>query len=146
MRRSLRFSIGNLRNPESWKPHKRDLSGEKERNVGMAVYDKAYELARELKQSPEYKEYQKAKREIEGNESALSLLKQYRRQQLMLQGAAVTGTEPDEDLKAEFAKTQELVSMHGPIQRFLQAEERVLVMIADIQRILNDALNMLDYM
>ncbi len=112
----------------------------------MAVYDKAYELARELKQSPEYKEYQKAKREIEGNESALSLLKQYRRQQLMLQGAAVTGTEPDENLKAEFAKTQELVSMHGPIQRFLQAEERVLVMIADIQKILNDALNMLDYM
>jgi cell fate (sporulation/competence/biofilm development) regulator YlbF (YheA/YmcA/DUF963 family) len=112
----------------------------------MAVYDKAYELARELKESPEYKEYQKARSALEGNESALSLLKKYRRQQLLIQSAAITGQQADENLKTEFAKTQELINLHGPIQRFLQAEERVLVMMADIQKILNDALNMLEYM
>ncbi|HHT85080.1 MAG: YlbF family regulator [Bacillota bacterium] len=112
----------------------------------MAVYDKAYELARELKESSEYKEYQKARSALEGNESALSILKKYRQQQLMIQSAAITGKEPGEDLKSEFAKTQELVNMRGPVQRFLNAEERILVMIADIQKILNDALNMLEYM
>jgi cell fate (sporulation/competence/biofilm development) regulator YlbF (YheA/YmcA/DUF963 family) len=112
----------------------------------MAVYDKAYELARELKESSEYKEYQKARSALEGNESALSILKKYRQQQLMIQSAAITGKEPGEDLKSEFAKTQELVNMRGPVQRFLNAEERILVMIANIQKILNDALNMLEYM
>lgn len=111
----------------------------------MAVYDKAYELARELKESSEYKEYQEARRAIEGNESALSLLRKYRQQQLLLQSAAISGKEPDENLRAEFAKTQELVNMHGPVQRFLQAEERVLVMIADVQKILKDSLNLLEY-
>ncbi|HHY12561.1 MAG TPA: hypothetical protein GX529_08010 [Firmicutes bacterium] len=112
----------------------------------MAVYDKAYELARELKESSEYKEYQKAKHALQESESALSILKQYRQQQFLIQTAAITGKDPDEDIQSEFAKTQEVVNMHGPIQRFLQAEERILVTMADIQKILNDALNMLDYM
>lgn len=112
----------------------------------MAVYDKTYELARELKESPEYKEYQKAKHAILENESAISILKNYRQQQFMIQTAALTGKEIDEEIQSEFSKTQEIVNMHGPIQRFLQAEERILVTIADIQKILNDALNMLEYM
>ena len=33
----------------------------------MATYDKAYELARELKESEEYREYQKAKQAIQAN-------------------------------------------------------------------------------
>ena len=110
----------------------------------MAVYDKAYELARELKESSEYKEYQKARSALEGNESALSILKKYRQQQLMIQSAAITGKEPGEDLKSEFAKHRNWSIWS--VQRFLNAEERILVMIADIQKILNDALNMLEYM
>ncbi len=112
----------------------------------MAVYDKAYELARELKESPEYKEYQKAKQAIQENESAMSILKKYRQQQFLIQTAAMTGKEPDEEIQSEFSKTQDLINMHGTIQRFIQAEERILVTIADIQKILNDALNMLEYM
>ncbi|MGI6627638.1 MAG: YlbF family regulator [Bacillota bacterium] len=111
----------------------------------MAVYDKAYELARELKESPEYKEYQKAKQAIQENESAISILKKYRQQQFMIQTAALTGKEPDEQAQSEFGETQELVNMHGPIQRFLRAEERILITLADIQKILNDSLNMLEY-
>ncbi len=112
----------------------------------MAVYDKAYELARELRANPEYKEYQKAKHEISENEKALEILKQYRQQQFLAQTAAMTGQEPSEDIQKGLAKVQELVSMHGPIQRFLQAEERILVTLADIHKILNDALNLLEYM
>jgi len=41
----------------------------------MATYDKAYELARELKTSSEYRDYQKAKQELLANEAALSILK-----------------------------------------------------------------------
>ena len=112
----------------------------------MAVYDKAYELAAELKKSPEYEAYQKAKCEIEKNESAIDILKNYRRQQFLIQTAAVTGQEPEGKIKAEFAETQKLINMHGPVKRFLSAEERILITITDIQKILNDALDMLEYM
>jgi cell fate (sporulation/competence/biofilm development) regulator YlbF (YheA/YmcA/DUF963 family) len=111
----------------------------------VAVYDKAYELARELKESAEYKEYQAAKEAIEGNEPALQILRDYWQQQLSIQTALLTGREPDEKTQESFSKTQELISMHGPIQRFMQAERQVLTMLADIQRILSDSLDLLDY-
>lgn len=112
----------------------------------MAVYDKAYELARELKESPEYKEYQKAKQALQEKESAIEILKKYRRQQFMVQTALMAGKEPDEKTTSEFSQTQEIVNMHGPIQRFIAAEERILITLTDIQKILNDSLNMLEYM
>ncbi len=112
----------------------------------MVVYDKVYELARELKESPEYKEYQKAKSAIQDSESAISILKKYRQQQFLIQTSAISGQELDEKTRSEFAKTQEVINMHGPVQRFIQAEERLLVTISDIQKILNDTLNMLEYM
>ena len=111
----------------------------------MAVYDKAYELARELKESPEYKEYQKAKQALIEKEATLEILKSYRRQQFMVQSALMAGKEPDEETKSEFAKTQEIVNMHGPVQRFIAAEERIFVILADIQKILNESLNLLEY-
>jgi len=112
----------------------------------MASYDKAYELARELKESPEYKEYQKAKQELLANKEALSILRDYRRIQMTAQSMYLSGKEPGEKEKADLARIQEIVNMHGGVQRFIQAEERLLVIMADIQKILYDALNLLEYM
>lgn len=111
----------------------------------MAVYDKAYELARELKTSEEYKEYQKAKEAILGNESALSILKKFRKLQFQAQAALLNGKELNDDEKSELSRIQDIVNMHGPVKRFIQAEERLLIVIADIQKILRDAMELLDY-
>ncbi|HHY69341.1 MAG TPA: YlbF family regulator [Bacillota bacterium] len=111
----------------------------------MAVYDKVYELARELKDSPEYKEYQDAKQAIEQSESALQILKDYWQLQLSIQTAFLTGREPDEKTQENFQKTQEIINMHGPIQRFIHAERQILTMLTDIQRILTESLDLLDY-
>lgn len=109
----------------------------------MAVYDKAYELAKDLKGSEEYREYQKAKADVVGNEQALSMLRQYRKAELSFQAAFLSGTEPDEESRRELEKMSNLVNMHGPIKRYMEAERRMLVTLADIQRILTDAMNLL---
>ncbi len=111
----------------------------------MAAYDKAHELARELKLSDEYKEYQKARQEIEGNDAALTILKDYRRKRLELEMALLSGKELDEAKKQELDKMNDIVNMHGAVKRFLDAENRVLVMMTDIQRILTEALNLMEY-
>lgn len=110
----------------------------------MAVYDKAYELARELKGSDEYKEYQKAKAAVTSNEAALPILQDYRKTEIAIQTAVLGGKEPDSKLLEEMKRLREVVDMHGPITRFLEAERRILVMMADIQKILADALNLLE--
>lgn len=113
--------------------------------IVMAVYDKAYELARDLRQSEEYEEYRNALEAIKGHDTAMSLLRDYRKAQVLVQTAFLTGKEPDESLKKEFARIQELVNLHGPVKRFIEAEERVLLMLADVQRIITDSLELLDY-
>lgn len=111
----------------------------------MATYDKAHELARALKESDEYKEYQKAKQAVSDNEAALSILKEYQNKRLEYEMSFLTGKEPEAAKKQEMDKIAEIVNMHGAVKRFLEAEQRVMVMMTDIQRILTDALNLLDY-
>ena len=111
----------------------------------MAAYDKAHELARELKLSDEHKEYQRAKQDLEKSEAAMSILKDYQKKRWEFEMDYLTGKEPDSAEKQELDKVAELVNMHGPVKRFLEAEARVMVMMTDIQRILTEALNLLDY-
>jgi cell fate (sporulation/competence/biofilm development) regulator YlbF (YheA/YmcA/DUF963 family) len=111
----------------------------------MAVYDKVHELARQLKESGEYKEYQKAKQALLENDTAKDILKEYRVAQLKIQSSYLTGNTPDDQLKSEMEKIQDVVRMHSQVQRFIQAEERVIVMLADIQKILTEAMNLLEY-
>lgn len=111
----------------------------------MATYDKAHELARELKACTEYKEYQKAKQDLEKNEAALSILKEYQKKRWEFEMDYLAGKEPDSAKKQELDKITELVNMHGPVKRFLEAEARIMVVMTDIQKILTEALNLMDY-
>ena len=111
----------------------------------MATYDKAHELARDLKGSDEYKEYQKAKQTVQDNEAAMSILEDYRKKQLAYEMSFLAGTEVDPEKKQELEKIAELVNMHGAVRRFIEAEQRILVMMSDIQRILIEAMNLLEY-
>ena len=111
----------------------------------MASYDKAYELARELRSCQEYKEYQKAKGAILANESAMGILRDYQEKKMVFEMALLGGKAPDEAEREEMAKLTEIVSMHGEVGRFLEAEARILTVISDVQKILVDAMNLLDY-
>jgi len=57
----------------------------------------------------------------------------------------LSGKEPDSAKKEEMDRITELVNMHGGVKRFLDAEQRVMVMMTDVQRILTEALDLLDY-
>jgi cell fate (sporulation/competence/biofilm development) regulator YlbF (YheA/YmcA/DUF963 family) len=111
----------------------------------VAGYDKAHELARALKETDEYKDYQRAKQAILESDAALSILKEYQSKRLDYDMAFLSGKEPDAFKKQEMDKIGEIVNMHGAVKRFLEAEQRVMVMITDIQRILTEALDLLEY-
>ena len=70
----------------------------------MAVYDKVHELARQLKESGEYKEYQKAKQALLENDTAKDILKEYRVAQLKIQSSYLTGNTPDDQRKAKWKR------------------------------------------
>ena len=55
----------------------------------------AHRLAQEIRQSEEYQTYHALKEEVMADEKTAALLKEYKKLQLRLQMAAVSGTQPE---------------------------------------------------
>ncbi|MCR4399185.1 MAG: YlbF family regulator [Firmicutes bacterium] len=111
----------------------------------MSVYDRAHELARMLRDTEEYREYRRACEAISGEGTARLILRDYRKNQIEVQAAGLAGRKPSESALAELRRLTEIVEMHKPIMDFLKAESRLLTLIADIQKILGDALDLWEH-
>jgi cell fate (sporulation/competence/biofilm development) regulator YlbF (YheA/YmcA/DUF963 family) len=112
----------------------------------LAVYNKAYELSKMISDSEEYKEYASARADIEKDANAMWVLKDFRKRQMQLEIAQMSGQKPSpEDIK-KYQELASAISMHAPITRFLGVEMRLMQMMGDIQRILGENLKLWDYM
>ena len=104
------------------------------------VYDKANELARDIKQSSEYKAFADAKERAMKNETTVNLLKEYHKLQYTAQAAMVAGKQDDESLE-KLQKLGELLQMDKDASDFLIAEFQLNRMLGDIYKILADAVD-----
>lgn len=111
----------------------------------MSVYDRAHELAMAVRESEEYREYDRARRGITAAETARSILRDYRMAQLEVQAFRLSGKEPPEAKLKDLERLSGIVELHKPIIDFLRAEGRLLTLVGDIQKILGDALDLWDY-
>ncbi|MEW8957659.1 MAG: YlbF family regulator [Moorella sp. (in: firmicutes)] len=106
----------------------------------MEVYDRAHELARALSRSEEYGDYRLAKAKLESNETNLQMLRDFRRRQLQLEMDLLAGKEPDSSLRQALEESYRIISLNPTITAYLAAEERLARLLADIQKILFDAI------
>lgn len=106
----------------------------------MQVYDRAHELARELSRSSEYNDFRLAKAKLESNATNVDMLRDFRRRQLALEMAVLSGKEPDPADKKALEESHRIISLNPTITAYLEAEQRLARLLADIQKILIDAL------
>ena len=104
------------------------------------VYDKANELAKDIRESQEYKTFSEAKDKAMQNETTVSLLKQYHKLQYEAQAAMVAGRQ-DEECLQKLQKLGELLQMDRDASAFLIAEYQLNRMLGDIYKILADAVD-----
>lgn len=102
-------------------------------------YDTANRLAREIQASEEYTEYMRLKAIVDQSEPGASLLKEYKRLQLMLQMSAVAGGSLPPDDMQRFSQMSSLLYAGTDTSAYLLAEMRLQRMMADIFKILTDA-------
>ena len=95
----------------------------------------AHRLAQEIRQSEEYQTYHALKEEV----MAAALLKEYKKLQLRLQMAAVSGTQPDNDDMQRFQGISALLFGKLEVSQYLLAEMRLQQEVAGILRIITDA-------
>lgn len=102
----------------------------------MAVYDLAHSLVREIKSSEEYKSYLKIRDKIKDNSATKEMLMDFQKEQFKLQSKTLTGEEITEEDKEKFNKLMEIINLNKDIQKYLEAEYRISVMLNDLQQIL----------
>jgi cell fate (sporulation/competence/biofilm development) regulator YlbF (YheA/YmcA/DUF963 family) len=106
----------------------------------MEVYDRAHELARALARSNEYRDFRLCRAKLESNSSNLEILKDFRRKQVAMELALMSGKAPEEADKKAYEESYRIISLNPTITAYLAAEERVARMLRDIQKILLESL------
>jgi cell fate (sporulation/competence/biofilm development) regulator YlbF (YheA/YmcA/DUF963 family) len=105
----------------------------------MLVYDKAHELANELKKSTDYVEYARLKEIVMADEKTKVLLDDYRKLQFEAQATYLSGAEPQEQTLNKLKSLGELLAFSPEVTAYFAAEYRLQTMMGDIYKILGDA-------
>jgi cell fate (sporulation/competence/biofilm development) regulator YlbF (YheA/YmcA/DUF963 family) len=105
----------------------------------MNIYDKTYELARALKDSPETVEFRNASKIIEGNELNKKMLEDFRKIQIEAYTEKVQTGKMSKELTEKLQNLASVISLNPDVSAYLQAEQRFGVIWEDIMKILNEA-------
>lgn len=101
------------------------------------LHDKAHELARALRQAPEYKEVERRSAELSLDESALRMFLDFRRKEMELDTRLMSGEEGLEAEIEKLGKRREIVFLNSLIRNYVEAEMRLGLLFADVQRIVS---------
>ena len=102
-------------------------------------YNKAYELAEAIKNSEEYRTYHTLREDVMGDETVAALIKEYKKLQVSLQMAAMSGQTADAEDMQRFSGIGSLLFSKPEVSQYLMSEIRMQQAMGDIFRILTQA-------
>jgi cell fate (sporulation/competence/biofilm development) regulator YlbF (YheA/YmcA/DUF963 family) len=105
----------------------------------LYIYDSAHDLARLIKECPEYIEYKSHKEKVYADERTKSLVEEYRKMQFEAQASYLSGTQPDNDLLERIQKLGEILQFNPDVTAFLMAERSFHQILSDIYGIIGEA-------
>ena len=106
----------------------------------MNFYDKVHEMIRCLKDSSEYKEYISAKAEVKNNKELANKIIAFRDAQREEQMKYIKGESMSEETKAKLSSMYSEIIQNEIGVRFFQAEIKLDVMLADMQKIISEGI------
>ncbi|MEW5921715.1 MAG: YlbF family regulator [Bacillota bacterium] len=106
----------------------------------MSVYDHAHALARAIKGSPEFRNFLKVKEKLDQDKSAKEMLADFRKVQWELQKQKLAGLEIAPEQEKRLSQLLEIIGLNLLVKEFLETEYRFSIMVADIQKIIGDAM------
>ena len=100
------------------------------------IYDAAYQMEQAIRTSNEYMELKRLYDVVNADPSAKGMFENFRNLQMQLQQKQMMGQEitPEEIQQAQ--KTVQLVQQHPTIAKLMDAEQRMSVVIADLNKII----------
>lgn len=106
----------------------------------MAAYDLAYELARTLKESDEFKQFLKSKEKVMSDAGNHKMVREFQLKQWEIREAQMFEKEISEEKQQELERLYSLVSLNPTAREYLETEFRVSRIVNDIQKIIGEAI------
>ncbi len=106
----------------------------------MNVYDDVNNLARSLKESKEYKEYKASKDEIRQNPELKDKIDEFEKIRYEEQVLALQGEKQSEEKIKKLQELYTILVQNPKVKDYFDKEVRFNVMIADVNRIIGDAI------
>lgn len=106
----------------------------------MNVYDEAHSLAKAIRESNEFKEFDRIRKEVDKDKECSDMLKELTELQVQLQTAQLTGQEPDKDIFARFQSLSTMVMTKPLAAQYMQAQMAIATMMNDVFGIVGEAI------
>ena len=106
----------------------------------MKVYDKCNELAREIKESNEYKEYKKLKQELFSNLELKAQVEEFEKIRYEEQLLAMQGEKQSAEKMQKLQELYTILIKEPRIKDYFDKEVKFNVMIADVNKIIGEAI------
>ena len=106
----------------------------------MNVYDEAHSLAKAIKESNEFKEFDRIRKEVDKDKECSEMLKELTELQVQLQTAQLTGQQPDKDTFARFQSLSTMVMTKPLAAQYMQAQMAIATMMNDVFGIVGESI------
>ena len=106
----------------------------------MNVYDEAHNLAKAIKESNEFKEFDRIRKEVDGDKETSDMLKELTELQVQLQTAQMVGQQPDKDVFARFQSLNTMAMTKPLAMQYMQAQYALATMMNDVFGIVGEAI------
>ena len=102
-------------------------------------YSSTYRLAQDIRDSEEYRTYHALKESVMSDETTAALIREYRKLQMTIQMAVMSGQQADSEDMQRFSGISTLLFSKEEVSQFLMSEMRLQQALADIFKIVTDA-------
>ena len=108
----------------------------------MNVYDQAHNLARAIKESEEFKQYDYLKKIIDQNAELSKMVKDFQAKQFELQAKQMMGEEMPADMMQSIQELYQIIMTDPTAAQYMQAEMRFSLMMNDVYKILGEVMGL----
>lgn len=103
------------------------------------IQDKAHELARMIKTSPQYQEYMRVKEKVGQNPELTEMVNDFQSKQFELQKMQMAGQELGPDMMQQVQNLYGILMKDPLAAEYVQAEVQFSLMVNDVYQIIADA-------
>jgi len=108
----------------------------------MNVYDEAHSLAKAIKESNEFIEFDRLRAEVDKDEQISQMMKELQQLQIEIQTAQMAGQDVSQETLSRAQNLGTMVATKPLASQFMQAQATFMVMMNDVFGIIGEAMGM----